>query len=251
MRTLVSTTFSLTSHILCSGSRGCVHVSMCNPKRNNPSQRPCGCPHLQPSQVRNDLARHWYASTSLLLHIHTCTFKQHALSKHTKVLAESNPSPGCGWPSTVNEDGSHNATAAAAGCQFIADLISSLKARGVNVGTYASEYEWSITVGSSCTSASSTPLWYAHYDNDPSFSDFAPFGGWTTPAVKQYSGTHLVTCMADVTALPGVTRKERFLIYICCRHGLPLWFGCGFGLVPILTPWHECEMINMPYQYVQ
>ena len=29
---------------------------------------------------------------------------------------------------------------------------------------------------------------YAHYDDDPSFSDFEPFGGWTTPTIKQYKG---------------------------------------------------------------
>lgn len=27
-------------------------------------------------------------------------------------------------------------------------------------------------------------LWYAHYDNDPSFKDFRPFGGWTKPFRK-------------------------------------------------------------------
>ncbi len=25
------------------------------------------------------------------------------------------------------------------------------------------------------------PLWYAHYDNNPSFSDFTPFADWTKP----------------------------------------------------------------------
>ena len=29
---------------------------------------------------------------------------------------------------------------------------------------------------------------YAHYDNSPSFSDFTAFGGWSTPAIKQYMG---------------------------------------------------------------
>ena len=29
---------------------------------------------------------------------------------------------------------------------------------------------------------------YAHYDNLPSFSDFTAFGGWSTPAIKQYMG---------------------------------------------------------------
>jgi hypothetical protein len=33
---------------------------------------------------------------------------------------------------------------------------------------------------------------YAHYDNNPSFSDFSSFGGWSSPHAKQYAG--------DVTA---------------------------------------------------
>lgn len=42
----------------------------------------------------------------------------------------------------------------------------------------------------SCTSFTSLPLWYAHYDNSPSFSDWpsVKFGGWSQPAMKQYAG---------------------------------------------------------------
>ena len=43
------------------------------------------------------------------------------------------------------------------------------------------------TVGA-CHEASSVPLWYAHYDNNPSFSDYRQIGGWTKPAIKQYVG---------------------------------------------------------------
>ena len=32
---------------------------------------------------------------------------------------------------------------------------------------------------------SANPLWYAHYDNLPAFSDFVSFGGWKTPYAKQ------------------------------------------------------------------
>ena len=38
---------------------------------------------------------------------------------------------------------------------------------------------------------------YAHYDNDPSFGDFNPFGGWKEPAIKQYSGDRTI-CGAGV-----------------------------------------------------
>jgi hypothetical protein len=49
---------------------------------------------------------------------------------------------------------------------------------------------WQTIMGSftACPQAASQQLWYAHYDNSPSFSDFAAFGGWTKPAIKQFQG---------------------------------------------------------------
>ena len=38
---------------------------------------------------------------------------------------------------------------------------------------------------------------YAHYDNNPSFSDFNPFGGWSKPSIKQYSADRSI-CGAGV-----------------------------------------------------
>ena len=45
--------------------------------------------------------------------------------------------------------------------------------------------QWQPIMGSSWTGGSSYPLWYAHYDNNPSFSDFTAFNGWSSPAMKQ------------------------------------------------------------------
>jgi len=85
---------------------------------------------------------------------------------------ETNPSSGCGWSSSTSSN-----------CQFIQELISG--AGGQPVGVYASNAMWSSIAGSSCTVGASKPLWYPHYDNNPSFSDFQPFGGWTQPFMKQ------------------------------------------------------------------
>jgi hypothetical protein len=38
---------------------------------------------------------------------------------------------------------------------------------------------------------------YANYDDEPSFADFRPFGGWTKPAFKQYHGTTTI-CGAGI-----------------------------------------------------
>lgn len=68
--------------------------------------------------------------------------------------------------------------------------MNAVKAKGKNPGIYASLYMWESILGSkgACTKVGSQPLWYAHYDGNPSFSDFTPFGGWTKPTAKQYKG---------------------------------------------------------------
>jgi GH25 family lysozyme M1 (1,4-beta-N-acetylmuramidase) len=91
---------------------------------------------------------------------------------------ETNPSPGCGWPSDKSK-----------GCHFLGELIHAAKEMGCRVGVYASEYEWGQTVGHDCKVGHDLPLWYAHYDGKRSFGDFSPFGGWDKPAMKQYDDT--------------------------------------------------------------
>lgn len=41
------------------------------------------------------------------------------------------------------------------------------------------------------------PLWYPHYDGSPSYSDFVPFGGWTSPSMKQFAGDSWI-CNVEV-----------------------------------------------------
>ncbi len=93
---------------------------------------------------------------------------------------ETNPSTGCSWSG-------HDA---ASNCAFIQELVNAVKAKGKSVGIYSSVYMWESIVGSkgACTGVGNVPLWYAHYDNSPSFSDFSAFGGWTKPSIKQYKG---------------------------------------------------------------
>lgn len=89
---------------------------------------------------------------------------------------ETNPSSGCGWSSDTN-----------ANCQFLTTMIQAGQSLGISMGVYTSSYMWSSIMGS-CTAGADAglPLWYAHYDQSPSFSDFSPYGGWSTPAMKQY-----------------------------------------------------------------
>jgi len=75
----------------------------------------------------------------------------------------------------------------AANVRFIQGLIQGCKNNGVPCGVYTNEYNWS-TITGGWTGASDLPLWYAHYDGVESCSDFAPFGGWSRAAKKQWKG---------------------------------------------------------------
>lgn len=72
---------------------------------------------------------------------------------------------------------------------------------GVQVGIYASEYEWGITVGSGCSGLSQYPLWYPDYDGEASFDDFSGFAGWSSPAIKQFDDSG-PCCDVDVNWYP-------------------------------------------------
>ena len=72
--------------------------------------------------------------------------------------------------------------------KFISALADSLAEKGAKIGIYTNLYNWSSIVGTDWAEMSKYPLWYAHYDDNPSFSDFEAFGGWKKPAIKQYSG---------------------------------------------------------------
>jgi GH25 family lysozyme M1 (1,4-beta-N-acetylmuramidase) len=60
---------------------------------------------------------------------------------------------------------------------------------GVKCGVYSSSAQWASIFGSSSfVYGNELPLWYAHYDNKETFSDFTAFGGWSVPHIKQYAG---------------------------------------------------------------
>eukprot|EP00029_Vermamoeba_vermiformis_P012960 TRINITY_DN78_c0_g1_i1.p1 TRINITY_DN78_c0_g1~~TRINITY_DN78_c0_g1_i1.p1 ORF type:complete len:209 (-),score=36.46 TRINITY_DN78_c0_g1_i1:98-724(-) len=70
---------------------------------------------------------------------------------------------------------------------FFSGLVQQAQAMGIHLGVYTSLSQWQPIMGD-WNGGSAFPLWYAHYDNNPSFSDFSPFGGWSSPAIKQYAG---------------------------------------------------------------
>ena len=65
-------------------------------------------------------------------------------------------------------------------------------------GVYSSYYQWESLFGStSFCYGQDLHLWYAHYDNNPSFSDFSTFGCWKSPYIKQFQGD-VTKCSLDV-----------------------------------------------------
>ena len=93
---------------------------------------------------------------------------------------ETNPSSGCSW-------NTYNFTS---NCDFLDETVNRIKYYNRRVGIYTTGYFWDKIFGNrlACPKVSSALLWYAKYDNSPSFSDFTQIGGWTTPAMKQYAG---------------------------------------------------------------
>lgn len=83
-------------------------------------------------------------------------------------------------------------------------LVDACKKYAPSCGIYTSKVQWQGIMGStSYEYGSNLPLWYAHYDGKPNFSDFVAFGGWTTPYAKQYQGTTTLCSMGvDLNYIP-------------------------------------------------
>jgi hypothetical protein len=72
-----------------------------------------------------------------------------------------------------------------ANVQFFEGLINEASSQGLSVGIYTSYSQWQPIMGD-YSGGSSYPLWYAHYDGNPSFSDFSPFNGFNFSAANPF-----------------------------------------------------------------
>ena len=57
--------------------------------------------------------------------------------------------------------------------EFISAMVNELVKLGINVGIYTNKHNWESICGVDWNGVSKHALWYAHYDNNPSFSDFS------------------------------------------------------------------------------
>ncbi len=90
---------------------------------------------------------------------------------------------------------------------FIQRLVNQAVAMGFpDVGIYASPYVWRDITGNTSV-FNSQPLWYAHWDHKPSFSDWDKFhfGGWRDAEMKQYYG-------GAYACSSGIDKNVRFYV---------------------------------------
>jgi len=59
-------------------------------------------------------------------------------------------------------------------------------------------------------------LWYYDWNQDPSFADFKPFGGWTAPTLKQYNA-NLNVCgtLSNYTIMHAGSHKFTHTLRLC------------------------------------
>ena len=68
------------------------------------------------------------------------------------------------------------------------------------------------------------PLWYAHYDNSPSFSDYSSFGGWSEPYAKQVNSHRTIVYSIICSGFTALTSYAYFYLLAVCRgHYTVLW----------------------------
>ena len=83
-------------------------------------------------------------------------------------------------------------------------------------------------------------------DNDPSFDNWSPFGGWSNPAMKQYTGTPL---SSPPSPFPSPSLRSSISSSICHR-SLSCPFPKIFPSVSRSTPVHFLPF-SLPFRRLQ
>ena len=80
-------------------------------------------------------------------------------------------------------------------------MVDECHSLSLSCGIYGGKNSWVAIFGSATAytypATQGLPLWYAHYDNSPSFSDWTAYGGGSAPSIKQYLGDE-TSCGASI-----------------------------------------------------
>jgi len=122
-----------------------------------------------------------------------------AVQSLVNYLSTNNVTYGTIWVDVEQCTGCWYATLSS-NCAWVVSLVQAYQNLSINVGIYTSPYEWTSTVGTSCTTSplGSLNLWYANYDGQPNFSDWANIGPWTSPYMKQFADSAGNSCSVSI-----------------------------------------------------
>ncbi|KAK0394965.1 hypothetical protein QR680_001033 [Steinernema hermaphroditum] len=82
--------------------------------------------------------------------------------------------------------------------QVVREMVQAGESRGVKLGIYTNYNNWQSIVGATWSEFSRLPLWWARYNGHQNYDGFSSFGGWSKPAIHQYSGDVQGGCGIDM-----------------------------------------------------
>uniref|UniRef100_A0A0K0FIF8 Glycosyl hydrolase family 25 n=1 Tax=Strongyloides venezuelensis TaxID=75913 RepID=A0A0K0FIF8_STRVS len=82
--------------------------------------------------------------------------------------------------------------------KFITEMVDKAQSMKVTVGIYSNYYNWEAIVGLDYKAHHKLPLWWADYNGHQDYTGFKEFGGWTKPALHQYTGDVNGGCGVDL-----------------------------------------------------
>ncbi|RCN40627.1 hypothetical protein ANCCAN_13446 [Ancylostoma caninum] len=120
---------------------------------------------------------------------------------------------------------------------FLNSIFYRARQYGLSIGIYTSANEWSQITGNA--TISNAMLWYwsttgggTAYESPANFDDFRPFGGWTTPSVKQFGRVEMVCGVPANKNIYAVSGAEKFTGMVKYKKSEPIFVGSlGLGTV--------------------
>ncbi|KAI8139838.1 glycoside hydrolase superfamily [Fennellomyces sp. T-0311] len=133
--------------------------------------------------------------SSVDIYMFPCTGRSTCKSADTQVqeivdyVGSNSMTVGTLWLDVEIDPAANNWPSTSEAQSTLKEFKTALDDSGWKWGVYSSNSQWSQIVGSADWELdSSVPLWYAHWNDALSFDNFAQFGGWSTPTIKQYAG---------------------------------------------------------------